>query len=55
VKDAIRYTAGIFPALCFVIGIFVFSRFSLNEVEHADVVARIRDRETSRADPGDAR
>lgn len=54
VKDAIRYTAGIIPAIFFVIGIFVFSRFSLNEAEHADVVARIREREASETDRGDA-
>ena len=54
VKDAIRYTAGILPATCFVIGILVFSRFSLGEAEHAEVVARIRERETLRENRGDA-
>ncbi len=45
VKEAIRYTAGILPAVVFAIGIYVFSRFSLNEAEHADVIARIRSRD----------
>jgi GPH family glycoside/pentoside/hexuronide:cation symporter len=45
VKDAIRYTSGILPAATFLIGAYVFSRFSLNETEHAEVVAQIRARE----------
>jgi len=45
VKDAIRFTAGILPATVFLVGIYVFSRFSLNEAEHADVVAQIRARD----------
>lgn len=44
VKDAIRYTTGIMPALVFLIGAYAFSRFSLNEAEHADVLAQIRAR-----------
>jgi len=44
VKDALRYTAGILPAAFFLLGIFVFSRFSLNETEHAAVVAEIQAR-----------
>ncbi len=44
VKDAIRYTSGILPSITFLIGIYVFSRFSLNEAEHAEVVAQIQAR-----------
>jgi GPH family glycoside/pentoside/hexuronide:cation symporter len=42
VKDAIRSTAGIFPAVTFLIGMAAFSRFSLNEAEHAEVLEQIR-------------
>ncbi|MBJ18224.1 MAG: hypothetical protein CL933_02255 [Deltaproteobacteria bacterium] len=45
VKDAIRYTAGVLPATVFLLGIYVFSGFSLNEAEHAEVVAQIRSRD----------
>lgn len=55
VQDAIRYTAGILPAICFVIGIFAFSRFSLNEMEHADVMARIRARDARETERGGSR
>jgi GPH family glycoside/pentoside/hexuronide:cation symporter len=48
VKDAIRYTSGILPSITFLIGIYVFSRFSLNEAEHAEVVAQIQARNAER-------
>ena len=38
VRDAIRISAGVVPALAFLIAISVFARFSFNEVEHAAVV-----------------
>ena len=44
VRDAIRISAGIIPAVVYIVGITAFARFSLNESEHAAVVAEIRER-----------
>ncbi len=44
VKDAIRLTCGLIPAIAFVIALLIFRKFSLNEAEHAllkrDIEAR---------------
>ena len=46
VRDAIRYTSGISPAMIFLIGMAAFSRFSLNEAAHAEVLEQILVRNT---------
>ena len=47
VQEAMRYSKGILPAATLVIGNFVFSRFSLNESEDAEVVAQIQTRKSA--------
>jgi len=44
VKESLRLTVGLIPALSYVAGALVFSRFSLDEAEHARIVAGIRER-----------
>ena len=44
VQDGIRYTVGIAPACIYLVALIVMKRFSLDEAEHAKVIARIRER-----------
>ena len=43
-RQAIRLTAAILPALLFGLGLLALSGFSLNEQEHAEIGARLRER-----------
>jgi GPH family glycoside/pentoside/hexuronide:cation symporter len=44
VRFAMLALLGLVPAACFAIGVVLFSRFSLNQQEHAAVVGAIRER-----------
>ena len=41
--------AGGFPATGYAIGMILFSRFSLNEAEHAEVLAQLHERRGKQA------
>jgi GPH family glycoside/pentoside/hexuronide:cation symporter len=44
VRTTILVIAGGIPAIGYAIGMILFSRFSLNEAEHAEVLAQLRER-----------
>ena len=46
-KSGMLFLIGILPAACYLIGTIIFLRFSLNEVEHARVVAELQTRAAS--------
>jgi GPH family glycoside/pentoside/hexuronide:cation symporter len=48
VRHAILLMASVLPAAGYLIGLLLFSRYSLNEQEHAQVLAQIRSRRESR-------
>jgi GPH family glycoside/pentoside/hexuronide:cation symporter len=50
VKESLRLTVGLIPALSYVAGALVFSRFKLDESEHARIVAGIRERRAERGE-----
>ncbi len=44
VKITLRALVGLLPAVCYVFGAILFSRFALNEVEHMGIVKELRTR-----------
>ena len=52
VRTTILVIAGGLPAAGYAVGMILFSRFSLNEAEHATVLAQLRERRGDEAQPG---
>ena len=50
VRNTILFVAGGIPAVGYGIGMILFSRFQLNEAEHADVLAQLRQRRSEAGD-----